>query len=168
MINRTKNFRRSTIITKKDFDIWVKDMFNSFKTYVEKHDCMKYCCFCEGNTNGSTNRETVIINLKTHKTAFARCHKDDMFDEETGFAIAWAKYNGVMIPSVVKCRAVDDIDAVLKGERVVIFDTSFCGCRRYIYKGTADNFGYGTVYLFECVSDHRMLVVDNLNDCYIV
>lgn len=169
MINRTKNFRRSTIMTKKDFDIWVNDMYRSFKEYAEKHDCMKYFCICEGNKDGSTNRETVIINLKTHKTAFARCHKDDMFDEKVGLAIAWARYNGVFIPTVVKNKAVDDVDEVLSGKRVVIFDTSFCGCRRYIYKGTADNFRYGgTVYLFECVSDHRMLAVGNLNDCYVV
>lgn len=155
-------------MTKKDFDIWVNDMFRSFTEYVREHDCVGYFCTHDVNKGGSANRETVIVNVKTHKTAFARCHKDDTFDVKVGIAIAWARYNGILIPTVVKNKAVDDVDEVLSGKRVVIFDTSFCGCRRYIYKGTADNFGYGIVYLFECVSDHRMLAVDNLNDCYVV
>lgn len=39
-----------------------------------------------------------ITNIRTGKTAFAKCNKTDKFNFNVGLAIAWARYKGVTIP----------------------------------------------------------------------
>lgn len=42
-----------------------------------------------------------ITNTKTGKSVISMCHKNDYFDEKVGIAVAWARYNGVEIPTLV-------------------------------------------------------------------
>ena len=54
------------------------------------------------------NRIVRITNIKTGKSAIAKCHKGDKFSESTGIAIAYAKYQHCEIPKVA-----DTVEAVL-------------------------------------------------------
>ena len=43
-----------------------------------------------------------ITNTKTGKSVIAMCHKNDYFNERVGIAVAWARYNGAEIPTLVE------------------------------------------------------------------
>ena len=43
---------------------------------------------------------TIVYDLRTGKTAFSKCRKDEEFSEEIGVAIAYARLKGREIPQV--------------------------------------------------------------------
>jgi hypothetical protein len=45
---------------------------------------------------------TRITNTLTGKSVVSKCHKNDCFDAEVGIAVAWARYNGAEIPTLVE------------------------------------------------------------------
>ena len=45
---------------------------------------------------------TRITNTLTGKSVVSKCHKNDYFDAEVGIAVAWARYNGAEIPTLVE------------------------------------------------------------------
>ena len=46
----------------------------------------------------SHNGKVRITNIRTGKTAVAKCNKSDPYSHDVGVAIAWARYKGLPIP----------------------------------------------------------------------
>lgn len=92
-------------VTKHEFDSWVRDMCNSYNNrgaeFVNVRKMTVDPCESKGRT--------IIINLKTGKTAVAKCHKDDEFSPGIGLAVAWAKYKNIPIPVVAENVDIKDL-----------------------------------------------------------
>lgn len=159
----------SKIMTEKEFAVWCKNMVESFKSYEKCHPNIGLLMW---GSPSEKDRKTVIINMKTMKTACAKCHPSDEFSKDVGIAIAWARYNNNPIPQVVNCNVVDDFYSVIHGEKIVWFDKPNLRDRKYVCVGMVKNidmFGYDYSYLLESVDDdkHRISTIA-FRDCYIV
>jgi hypothetical protein len=157
------------ILTEKEFAVWCKNMVESFKSYEKNHP--NICLLMWGNPSESS-RKTVIINMKTMKTSYAKCHPNDEFSRDVGIAIAWARYNSNPIPQVVNCNAVDDFDSVIRGEKIVWFDKPNLRDRKYVCVDLVtdiDKWGRDCAYLLESVDDDKYHIsTKTFRDCYIV
>ena len=71
-----------------NFYEWVKQMI---KEYQNSPDYIQFCAVAD-------EKYSFLINHRTGKVTKAKCHEDDIFDEEVGLAIAWARYKGYEIP----------------------------------------------------------------------
>ena len=54
---------------------------------------------------------TIVYDLKTGKTAFSKCRKDEEFNEEIGVAVAYTRLKGREVPQVRKKVFVKDLAA---------------------------------------------------------
>jgi len=104
-----------------NFGEWVRRMVNQY----EEDDSILIRLF------GS--KTYVAYNFKTQKTSIARCHPKDVFVEEIGRAIAYARCKGYEIPKVEVYKKLSEMK---NGEK---FITSSGDTYRYIarddYKG---------------------------------
>ena len=71
-----------------NFYEWVKQMI---KEYQNSPDYIQFCAVAD-------EKYSILINHRTGKVTKAKCHEDDIFNEEVGLAIAWARYKGYEIP----------------------------------------------------------------------
>lgn len=76
----------------KNFMLWVKEKNIQLNEALEN----------SANLNWATDgrKKIAITNTLTGKHATAHCKKGELFNEEIGLAIAWAKYLGEKIPSM--------------------------------------------------------------------
>lgn len=92
-------------VTKSEFDIWANDWF--FK-YIHRPDN-------DTRLVVSHDKNVVTIcNPRTGKIATAKCHKDDTFDYYVGAAIAYARYCGYEVPTVIEDIDDDEIKKIVK------------------------------------------------------
>lgn len=54
---------------------------------------------------------TIVYDLKTGKSAFSKCRKDEEFSEEIGVAIAYTRLKGREVPQVRKKVFIKDLAA---------------------------------------------------------
>lgn len=76
----------------EDFFEWAEDVFNEF-------------CADRGRVSEVHNYETgvtIVYDLRTGKTAFSKCRKDEKFIDEVGVAIAYTRLKGREVPQVRK------------------------------------------------------------------
>lgn len=85
-----------TFITQKEFIYWVNDMLKSYENRSAEFRNVRKLTLEESRAN----KRTIIMNVKTGKTAVAKCHKDDHFSPSVGLAVAWAKYLNKSIPVI--------------------------------------------------------------------
>lgn len=85
-----------TFITQKEFIHWVNDMLKSYENKSAEFRNVRKLTLEEFREN----KRTIIMNVKTGKTAVAKCHKDDYFSPSVGLAVAWAKYLNKPIPVI--------------------------------------------------------------------
>ena len=88
-----------TFITQKEFIHWVNDMLKSYENKSAEFRNVRKLTLEEFREN----KRTIIMNVKTGKTAVAKCHKDDHFSLSVGLAVAWAKYLNKPIPTIADC-----------------------------------------------------------------
>ena len=74
-----------------DFEAWAYEKYRRFKKAQEIDPSLA----CVVSPSSHT---TVIINMKSGKTSFSKCHKCDTFHASTGLGVAWARYIGEEIP----------------------------------------------------------------------
>ena len=74
-----------------DFGAWAYEKYRRFKKAQELDPSLA----CVVSPSSHT---TVIINMKSGKTSFSKCHKCDTFHASTGLGVAWARYIGEEIP----------------------------------------------------------------------
>ena len=77
-----------------DFGAWAYEKYRRFKKAQELDPNL--ACIVS-----PSSRTAVIINMKSGKTSFSKCHKCDTFHASTGLGVAWARYIGEEIPKQV-------------------------------------------------------------------
>ena len=83
-------------VTEKEFNQWVRDMCNSYNNRGPEFNNVRKLCLDDSGAKG----QTIIMNVKTGKTAIAKCHKDDEYSPGIGLAVAWAKYRNIPVPII--------------------------------------------------------------------
>ena len=86
-------------VTQEEFIQWVNDMVKSYNNRSVEFRNVRQLTLEESRLT----RRTIIMNVKTGKTAVAKCHKDDHFSLSVGLAVAWAKYLNKPIPTIADC-----------------------------------------------------------------
>ena len=164
-------------VTKREFNCWVRDMNNSYLEFTKKRNhfkCYSYCDRGVANPNFGDpigkNRITMIVNLKTQKVAFSKCHKDDEFETSVGVAIAWARYMNKPIPKEVEYAKPRNLKVGTK----VFYTNSITGsASEAYYVGTVyDDANKQRKYLFNFGTPKRpieeYLSLDSLKNIMIV
>lgn len=90
-----------------DFEAWAYEKYRRFKKAQELDPSLA----CVVSPSSHT---TVIINMKSGKTSFSKCHKCDTFHASTGLGVAWARYIGEEIP---KERKIINTSKLKYGQR---------------------------------------------------
>lgn len=75
---------------KKEFNKWVDDVIRN--KYKKDTNCAVVFNEAKG--------KTIVVDTNNYKMAVAKCHKDDTFNNNIGFAIAYARLRGIPIPEV--------------------------------------------------------------------
>lgn len=81
------------LVSKKEFDQWVKDMCDSWNYRSEVYNNLQRVDF---------DTTTMIVNPKTGKTSVAKLHPQDKYVAYIGLAVAWAKYKGLTVPTIAE------------------------------------------------------------------
>ena len=87
--------------------------------------------FCNDNLKiesrfDMTTGITVVFDLRTGKSAFSKCRKDEEFSEEIGVAIAYTRLKGREVPKERKKILVKYLTAGDKFCSVVFPDSVYC------------------------------------------
>ena len=69
---------------------------------------------------------TIVYDLRTGKTAFSKCRKDEEFSEEIGVAVAYTRLKGREVPKERKKILVKYLTAGDKFCSVVFPDSIYC------------------------------------------
>ena len=134
-------------------------MIKNCKTYWEIIDslCDDFARVDAESENGTlkilTDERTYlrVINVKTGKTAVAKCRKDDVFDYRIGLATAWARYNGRSF-TVTDDMRLSDLSC---GDCFVVVQKSSSGEADYSPIYVVDSFVDGGKYIFAKFIDMR-------------
>ena len=62
---------------------------------------------------------TIVYDLKTGKSAFSKCRKDEEFSDEIGVAVAYTRLKGGEVPRVLQKTLLKNLVA---GEAFTLFD----------------------------------------------
>lgn len=87
--------------------------------------------FCNDNLKiesrfDMTTGITVVFDLRTGKSAFSKCRKDEEFSEEIGIAVAYTRLKGREVPKERKKILVKYLTAGDKFCSVVFPDSVYC------------------------------------------
>lgn len=85
-----------------DFEAWAYEKYRRFKKAQELDPSLA----CVVSPSSHT---TVIINMKSGKTSFSKCHKCDTFQASIGLGVAWARYIGEEIPKQVTIVKISEL-----------------------------------------------------------
>lgn len=104
----------------------MKYVDNLFDWAVEVYDE-----FCNDNLKiesrfDMTTGITVVFDLRTGKSAFSKCRKDEEFSEEIGIAVAYTRLKGREVPKERKKILVKYLTAGDKFCSVVFPDSVYC------------------------------------------
>ena len=85
-----------------------------------------YANFCtdSGKIEGGfdpTTGITVVYDLRTGKSAFSKCRKDEKFNKEIGIAIAYTRLKGGEVPEVLQKTSLKNLVA---GDEFALFPFS--------------------------------------------
>lgn len=154
--------------TKKEFECWCADMYNSYLAFAK--NCKYIKCYQNAISFKQRLRDTVIVNFKTHKTGFSRCHRDDEFCTSTGIAIAWARYNNKTVPNVIESAKANNLNI---GDKVYYTDSVVLGVCEAYYSGTVyDDATKQVKYLFNVGTVKnpcdRYFAVSDLSNIYVL
>ena len=131
------------VVTKKMFDRWITDLYESWLNRDRKiYKNLEYHTV-DANT-------VYIINKKTGKTAYSHAHPNDVPSVTAGIAVAWARYRNMEIPKIGRL-VTDESDIFdLKWRDRIVFDDE-----EYIFKSR----DAGVAFLWD-VSAHREVYID--------
>ena len=118
-------------MTEKEFKKWTRKMCKAAEIGNAHNDC------------DVVMRSNVTVCVDSNgKIGIAKCHPDDVFDCDTGIAIAYARCKGIEIPKVTVCKKLSEME---NGE---IFDGMFGNTYRYIGKNK-------DAYVAYCLNDKQ-------------
>lgn len=76
----------------EDFFEWAVDVYDEFCADSER----------VGEVHNYETGITIVYDLRTGKTAFSKCRKDEEFSDEIGVAVAYTRLKGREVPQVRK------------------------------------------------------------------
>ena len=90
-----------------------------------------YANFCtdSGKVEGGfdpTTGITVVYDLRTGKSAFSKCRKDEKFNKEIGIAIAYTRLKGGEIPKVKERILVEELKVKDRFSSIDLPDSIYC------------------------------------------
>lgn len=90
-----------------------------------------YANFCtdSGKVEGGfdpTTGITVVYDLRTGKSAFSKCRKDEKFNKEIGIAVAYTRLKGGEIPKVREKILLKNLNVGDKFNLTVFTDSVYC------------------------------------------
>jgi hypothetical protein len=98
------NKNTKKLMTADQFGVWVNDMLNSFdKRYHENPETRIV------RNIDRRRKEVSIFNSKTGRFGVSKCREGDAFFDGVGTAIAWARYNGWIVPMVYEQKPVNEL-----------------------------------------------------------
>lgn len=103
---------------------WCTNMCRSFESFQKKHGKWIKCYTYEDIG------VTLIQNIKTGKTATAKCHESDKFISFVGIAIAWARYTGIRVPKRVSC--IHTLKDIPEGTYIILNNNAFRVCGKAV------------------------------------
>lgn len=101
---------------------------------------------------------TIVYDLKTGKSAFSKCRKDEEFSEEIGVAIAYARLKGREVPQVRQKVFVKYLTA---GDKFAL-----SGMPNVVYNAVGVNPIKPTEMIAVCVKDGKLFRFDFYNEVY--
>ena len=87
----------------ENFGAWALEKYRQFKRANELNPEFTYLV-------SSSARSAVIINMKSGRTSFAKCHILDKFYGCIGIGVAWAKYIGEEIPKQIDIVKISELN----------------------------------------------------------
>lgn len=100
----------------EDFFEWARDVYDEFCVNSER----------VGEVHNYETGITIVYDLRTGKTAFSKCRKDEEFSDEIGVAIAYTRLKGREVPQERKKILVKYLTAGDKFCSVVFPDSVCC------------------------------------------
>ena len=128
-----------------DFGAWAYEKYRRFMKAKELDPSL--ACVVS-----PSNRTTVIVNMKSGKTSFSKCHKCDTFHASIGLGVAWARYIGEESP---KQAILTTISKLTPGERFV-FTNGMYSDKKFYYIG------------YDPVNDAAVAVCANTGEIHII
>lgn len=101
---------------------------------------------------------TIVYDLKTGKSAFSKCRKDEEFSEEIGVAVAYTRLKGREVPQVRRKVFVKYLTA---GDKF-----SLSGMPNLIYNVVGINPIKPTEMIAVCAKDGKLFCFDFYNEVY--
>ena len=86
-----------------NFEAWALEKYHQFKRANELNPEFTYLV-------SSSARSAVIINMKSGRISFAKCHILDKFNGCIGIGVAWAKYIGEEIPKQIDTVKISELN----------------------------------------------------------
>lgn len=96
-----------------DWAVGVYDEFCNDNLKIESHFDM-------------TTGITVVFDLRTGKSAFSKCRKDEKFNKEIGIAIAYTRLKGGEVPKAKKRILVEELKVKDRFSSVDSPDSIYC------------------------------------------
>ena len=96
----------------ENFEAWAHEKYNQFMKEKESNPD-----FVE--VVSPSNRTVTIINMKSRKASFSKCHNYDKFNTYIGYGVAWAKYIGEEIPKQIVTIKISELNP---GQKFIFAD----------------------------------------------
>lgn len=88
----------------ENFEAWALEKYRQFKRANELNPEFTYLV-------SSSARSAIIVNMKSGRTSFAKCHILDKFNGCIGIGVAWAKYMGEEIPKQITFVKISELNS---------------------------------------------------------
>lgn len=126
----------------EDFFEWAVDVYDEFCADSER----------VGEVHNYETGITIVYDLRTGKTAFSKCRKDEEFSDEIGVAIAYTRLKGREVPQVRQTVFVKYLTA---GDKF-----SLSGMPNIIYNAIGVNPIKPTEMIAVCAKDGKLFRFD--------
>ena len=126
----------------EDFFEWAVDVYDEFCADSER----------VGEVHNYETGITIVYDLRTGKTAFSKCRKDEEFSDEIGVAIAYTRLKGREVPQVRQRVFVKYLTA---GDKF-----SLSGMPNVIYNAVGVNPIKPTEMIAVCAKDGKLFRFD--------
>lgn len=132
----------------EDFFEWARDVYDEFCVNSER----------VGEVHNYETGITIVYDLRTGKTAFSKCRKDEEFSDEIGVAIAYTRLKGREVPQVRQKVFVKYLTA---GDKFAL-----SGMPNVVYNAVGVNPIKPTEMIAVCVKDDKLFRFDFYNEVY--
>lgn len=103
----------------------MKYVTNLFKWAQEVYE--EFCCdsYRVEEIHDYETGITIVYDLRTGKTAFSKCKKDEEFSEEIGVAVAYTRLKGCEVPKVLSGTPLKNLTT---GEKFILYSLEDIFC----------------------------------------